>query len=444
MKKRLKLFTFLLASLLGLLSFGQIVNPKISGIIEHNSKGLEAATINVLNTKDSSLVKMSISNKNGQFEIENLKAASYLVKISVVGFNDFYSNTIDLVKTPVTNLQTINLTVADKGLKNVMVSTKKPYIEQKIDRLIINVEASPSNTGSNALEVLEKSPGITVDKDGNISLKGKAGVVVYVDGRPTYLSAADLASMLRNMNSTQIELFEIMTNPPAKYDAAGNSGVINIKTKKDKKIGFNGNTTVGVTQGYYFRNNQSLGLNYRTKKLNLFSNLSRSENRRRQSLSILRNFNDVNTKELLSTFDQTAVMTTRDDSYNYKVGLDFFASKKTTLGIVVNGFTNPENTVNNNSTYIYNKTGSLVNKTDAISNFNENWKNISANFNLRHTIDSTGKEISADFDIIKYSSKNSTALYNSYYNSLNNPILPFDTLLGNLPGNISIYSAKID
>lgn len=444
MKKNFKLIALLVSVFIGIASFAQQTSTKIKGVIENNSKGLEAATVSVLNTKDSSLVKMGISNKTGQFEIENLKPSTYLIKISVVGFNDYYSEIIDLIKNPVTNLSTISLINADKGLKNVVVTTKKPFIEQKIDRLIINVEASPSNTGSTALEVLEKSPGITVDKDGNISLKGKAGVVVYVDGRPTYLSASDLASMLRNMNSSQIELLEIMTNPPAKYDAAGNSGVINIKTKKDKKIGFNGSVTAGVTQGFYFRNNQSLSLNYRTKKVNLFSNLSRSENKRRQGLDILRHFNDVNTKELLSTFDQEAVMISKDNSYNAKLGLDYFISKKTTLGFVINGFSNPENTVNNNTTDIFNKTGVLVNKTNAISNFNENWKNISGNINLRHSIDSTGKEISVDLDMIKYNSKNSTALYNSYYNSLNNPILPFDTLVGNLPGDINIYSAKVD
>lgn len=444
MKKNFKILALLVTGLIGIASFAQQNSPIIKGVIESNSKGLEAATISVLNSKDSSLVKMGISNKAGQFEIENLKPATYIIKISVVGFNEYYSELIDLAKNPVTSLSTIHLVNADKGLKNVVVSTKKPFIEQKIDRLIINVEASPSNTGSTALEVLEKSPGITVDKDGNISLKGKSGVVVYVDGRPTYLSASDLASMLRNMNSTQIELLEIMTNPPAKYDAAGNSGVINIKTKKDKKIGFNGSVTAGVTQGFYLRNNQSLSLNYRTKKVNLFSNVSRNENKRRQGLNILRHFNDVHTKELLSTFDQEAVMTSKDNSDNFKLGLDYFATKKTTLGFVINGFSNPENTVNNNSTNIFNKSGVLINKTNAISFFNENWKNISANINLRHTIDSAGKEISADLDYIKYSSKNSTALYNSYYNSLNNPILPFDTLVGNLPGNITIYSAKLD
>ncbi len=117
-------------------------------------------------------------------------------------------------------------------LKEVKVVAKKRAIEQQIDKTVINVDAIISNAGTSALDVLEKSPGVQVDKDGNVSLKGKQGVTIMLDGRPTYLSGQELANLLRGMESSQIDQVEIMTNPPAKYDAAGNSGVINIKTKK--------------------------------------------------------------------------------------------------------------------------------------------------------------------------------------------------------------------
>jgi outer membrane receptor for monomeric catechols len=106
--------------------------------------------------------------------------------------------------------------------------------------------------------VLEKSPGVTVDKDGNISLKGKQGVQIYIDGKPSYVSGADLVNLLKNMNAVQLEQIEIMTNPPAKYDAAGNSGIINIKTKKNKAKGFNGSATASFSQGAYWRSNANL------------------------------------------------------------------------------------------------------------------------------------------------------------------------------------------
>src|SRR5205085_2108408 len=162
-----------------------------------------------------------------------------------------------------------------------------PLIENKIDRTVVNVDAAPTNAGATALEVLEKSPGISVDNDGNISLKGKQGVIVMVDGKPTYLSSADLVTMLRNMPATALDQIEIMTNPPAKYDASGNSGIINIKTKKSKNEGFNGSFTTSGTLSLYKRNgtlltparsSESLNLNYRKGKFNLFGNINYNYN----------------------------------------------------------------------------------------------------------------------------------------------------------------------
>jgi iron complex outermembrane recepter protein len=148
-------------------------------------------------------------------------------------------------------LPAFNLVAVSKSLTGVTVTAKRPLIEQKVDRTIVNVDASVTNAGTNALEVLEKSPGITVDKDGNISLKGKEGVMVMIDGRPTQLGGEDLANFLRNMSSNQMDQVEIMTNPPARYDAAGNAGIINIKTKKNKAAGYNGTISLGYIQGRY-------------------------------------------------------------------------------------------------------------------------------------------------------------------------------------------------
>src|SRR5258705_10795842 len=182
-----------------------------------------------------------------------------------------------------------------KSIEGVTVVAKRPLIEQKIERTIVNVEASVTNVGASALEVLEKSHGISVDKDGNISLKGKQGVQVYIDGRPSYLSGADLANMLRSMSASQLEQIEIMTNPPAKYDAAGNSGVINIKTKKNKLFGYNGSLTTGYTQGNFARFNESGNFNYRNGKINLFTNVSYNRNHRGEDLIISRNFRELAT-----------------------------------------------------------------------------------------------------------------------------------------------------
>jgi outer membrane receptor protein involved in Fe transport len=169
----------------------------------------------------------------------------------------------------------------------------KPFIEQQIDKTVVNVENSVVSAGSTAIEILEKSPGVTVDKDGNISLKGKQNVMVMLDGKPTYMSSSDLANMLRNMQSTQLDKIEIMTNPPAKYDAAGNAGVINIRLKKNQNLGFNGSANLGLGYGFYQslpKENAGLNLNYRKEKLNIFGNFSGNDRQSFQLQEIDRKF----------------------------------------------------------------------------------------------------------------------------------------------------------
>ena len=182
-----------------------------------------------------------VANKNGDFLFEDVSEGKYLVSISAVGHQKGFSESFEINESnQVVSLKTVELQPESKSLAGVTVASKKPLIEQKIDRTIVNVEAAVTNVGASALEVLEKSPGISIDKDGNISLKGKQGVQVYIDGRPSYLSGTDLANLLKSMSANQLEQIEIMTNPPAKYEAAGNSGIINIKTKKTKQFGYSG------------------------------------------------------------------------------------------------------------------------------------------------------------------------------------------------------------
>ena len=215
---------------------------KVSGsVVDGSKKTIESATIALLRAKDSSKVKFAVAGKEGAFSFEGIADGRYLVSVTAVGHQPGYSPLFEITpEAPSVKLKTIELIPVTKSMGAVVVTARKPLIEQRIDRTIVNVDASITNAGTNALEVLEKSPGISVDKDGNISLKGKQGVVVLVDGRPTQLGAADLANMLRTMQSSGLDQIEIMTNPPAKYDAAGNAGVINIKTKKNKQMGYTG------------------------------------------------------------------------------------------------------------------------------------------------------------------------------------------------------------
>ncbi|HSC36277.1 MAG TPA: outer membrane beta-barrel family protein, partial [Chitinophagaceae bacterium] len=299
------------------------------------------------------------------------------------------------------------------------------------------------NVGATALEVLEKSPGITLDKDGNISLKGKQGVQVFIDGRPSYLSGAELVNLLRNMSASQLDQIEIMTNPPAKYDAAGNSGIINIKTKKNKVKGFNGNATVGYSQGVYWRTNENLNMNYRNGKLNAFMNYSFNKNNQFQELTIHRTYKESDGKTIKAQFDQVAFMPKNNINDNLKLGMDYFLSKKTTIGFVASGFINPSNDNNFNTSYLKNPSGQVDSIVKSSSMNHSTWKNGAVNLNFRHEYDSTGRELSADLDYSTYRSASNQDFVNaSYYADWTSKGQA--NLVSSLPVNIDIYSAKMD
>jgi len=445
MKKILFLLTIALTAL-SFAGMAQVKNGKVTGtVIDGNVKKVESATITLLRAKDSSVAKMSVADKTGKYEFDGIAEGSYLVSVSAVGHSKGYSEKFDINSSNLSvTLKTIELVPQAKAIGEVTVTAKKPLIEQKLDRTIVNVEASVTNVGNSALEVLEKAPGVTVDKDGNVSLKGKQGVTIMIDGRPSYLSGADLANMLRSMSASQLEQIEIMTNPPAKYDAAGNSGVINIKTKKNKQFGYNGSITSTYAQGRYPRFNESGNFNYRNGKVNLFTSLSYNRNHRGEDLDITRNLRDLNTKELTGITIQNTDMKNQGKFYSAKVGLDYSVSKKTTVGFVVNGFYNPSLWESKTVAKFYDANGAYLNETKSFTSNTEKWKNYSGNANFRHVFDSTNQEITADFDYVKYTSTSNQPLYSSKFDNAGNPVGMQETLLGSLPQTIEIVSGKID
>ena len=443
------LFISLLLAKLLLLScvgYGQATNGKISGTVaDARQARLVAATVFLLKAKDSSVAKIGASGKDGQYHFDNISYGRYLIAVSATEHAKTYSTPFDLNEThPSISLPAIELVAQVKSLHAVTVTSARPLVEQKIDRTVVNVEASITNAGSNALEVLEKSPGISVDKDGNISLKGKDGVIVLIDGRQTYLSGADLAVYLRNINASQLDQVEIMTNPPAKYDAAGNSGIINIKTKKNRQQGYNGSVNAGYGQGRYPKANDGLNFNYRKNKLNLFTNLSHNYSENFNQLTIQRNFRDKQTKNLLSHFEQEARNQSVSRSYNGKLGMDYFAAKNTTLGVVFNSFLNNRSFDSYNNSYISDADGNPGSQTKAVTDNKQLWKNWGTNINFRQALDTLGSELTADLDYSQYDTRNNLRMINSYFDASGRPTYTGDTLLGALPQNIRIYSGRMD
>ncbi len=438
------LFTLTFILLVGAL-FAQQPNVLKGKVVGQGRETIESATISLLSARDSATVKLALSDKSGNFLFENLQPGRYVVCISAIGFSEAYSPVFEITSSTLDKtLEVFTLQPLSKSMDAVIIRAKRPLVEQKIDRTIINVEASVTNVGSTAMEVLEKSPGISVDKDGNISLKGKEGVMILIDGRPTHLSNADLANMLRGMNASELDQLEIMTNPPAKYDAAGNAGIINIKTKKNKAFGYNASITLGYGQGFFPKHNQGINFNYRKGKINLFTNINHNYNKRFEDLDIQRKFRDKTSKELISHFDQEARMKSENTYVGGKLGLDYAPSKSTTIGLVFSGGTRPQVYENRNLNNIYNAANNLIEQTRAYSHQENDYNNYSVNLNFRKLLDSAGKELTADADYLYYDILTDQTLSNYYFNPQGLPSRKSDTLFGLLPQEIKIYSGKVD
>ena len=383
---------------------------EINGIIkDDNGKPLAGASITLQKAKDSAIVKVAVSNKEGNYTLINIKEGKYFVATSSVGFANQSSEIFDFDGKNY-NVPSIILAKATKQLSEVTVVSKKPMIEVKADKTIFNIEGSINATGSDAFELLRKSPGVMIDKDDNVSLSGKNGVQIYIDGRPSPLSGKDLADFLRSMQSSQIEAIELITNPSAKYDAAGNAGIVNFRLKKNKLFGTNGSANTGYAVGTYSKYNAGLNLNNRNNKTNLFGSYNYNNNKNLNTLSIYRDLLD-------SIFDQKGFMLNKNQTHNFKTGFDYYANKYNTFGIIVNGGFTENDMINNGSTpTFYKPTNTLVRTLVANNSAVGNNNNININGNYRHT-DTSGRELNIDANYGRFNIKNNQQQPNSYYDA---------------------------
>ena len=324
-------------------------------------------------------------------------------------------------------------------LQEVTVRAKKPLIQIFPDKTVVNVDAAITNTGATVLEVLEKSPGITIDRNGNIGLKGKQGVLIMIDGKPSQITGSDLTNLLTGMSASQVDQIEIMDNPSARYDAAGNAGIINIKTKKNRQKGFNGNVNLAIGQGKFTRTVNSLNLNQYSGKINLFANVNVNVNRNFMKMYALRNYYEADNTTLISILDQPSYLEGRAPSQNIKTGMDYFITKKTTLGTVLN-FTNFSRTTTGANEAVWkdaegNNDSAIVTTND----HKDKLKSYAVNINVRHVFNAS-TELTADFDYLGYRINNNLF----FNNQLKAPGGYDEDIIGSIPSTINIFTGKAD
>jgi len=416
----------------------------ISGVLlDEQGKPMIYATASLLSAQDSSLIKGAISNEQGTYTFDHVKKGTYIIKASTIGYEKAVTQPFTVSDdSPNVNLPELKMQPNTHSLSTVSITAAKPLIERKIDRTVMNVENSVLAAGNTAMDILERAPGVSVDKDDNISLKGKQGVTVMINDKLTYLTAAQLATLLRSTDGNTIQSIELITNPSAKYDAAGNSGIINIKLKKNKQSGTNGSITLGAGYGNYGKDNETLQLNHKEGDLNVFGSFSHNDNKRDQSIGIKR----VITDNLGNTtyFNQTSPFLESDHNNSYRIGADYDMSSKNTIGFVVNGYFNTEHDSNNNYTYIGPNFTQVDSSLRTVTGINQTYNNFAVNLNDAFKIDTAGQQISADLDYSKFKNNAIQSYVTNFFlpdGSMQHP----EAFLGNItPSDISIRTAKVD
>jgi hypothetical protein len=412
---------------------------QISGsITDANGKPLGGASVSLLHAKDSSVAKLSLTKENGVYVFSGISLGKYLVSASHIGLEPSYSNVFELGNENIT-LPSLSLAKSSAGaMKGVVVTAKKPMVEVKADKTILNVEGTINAVGSDALDLLRKAPGVLVDRDDNISLSGKNGVQVYIDGRPSPLSGKDLSEYLKSLQSASIEAVEIITNPSARYEAAGNAGIINIRLKKNKSYGTNGSVNAGYNIGTYPKYNTGFALNHRNNNINLFGNYNYYHGKNANYMDMYR----ITPSNLL--FEQHSDMINRNRSNNFKAGMDYFINKKNTIGIIVNGNISTPRFQNFSRTEIFNRPGGTLDSILVANNESRmSRRNVNTNLNYRFA-DTSGHELNLDADYGTYKIENDQYQPNLVFDPGMATLFSREIVNMLTPADIKIYSLKAD
>ena len=411
----------------------------VSGVVldESTGKPLEFATVLLRDTAGHSL-RGEITDKQGAFTL-NTPSGELIFEASLMGYQAV-QHKITVHDGRVSGMpEKIQLMPESREMAAVVVSAtvRKPLIERKVDMLVMNVESMIAAESSNALELLKKAPGVSVDRDGNIKLNGQS-VEIWLDGRPSQLGGDELVALLESTDGGSIDKVEIISHPSSKYDAAGSGGIINIKTKRNFAKGFNGNVRTSyrqyLEQDFFFGSNGGLSLSYRTEKMNTYL----SYNLSREKLFSNTERTEIHTRDSLR---RDAHIFTHDNRLNQsaRLGFDYFLNKKNTLGFIANaGFSRGGDKDNGYTVSSYGNVrhDSLTTKSSTGREFN----NGSVNLNYTHIFDNEAQELTANLDYVRFTSLPWQEQRTVYYT-------PYDTSTAFKNTNdqtVSIYSAKVD
>ena len=414
----------------------QSVSRLQGNVVSSKKKALAFVTVSLLSASDSNMVKASLTNELGSYDFFVTTSDLYFIEFSFVGYEKSFSSVFRIEAGKDVQLDDITLKESHTTLNNHIVTSKKPFIELRGDKMVLNVESSINNSGINAFELLRKSPGIQVDNNDNISMKGKSGVRVAIDGKMTQFDAKDLSAYLKSINSSEIESVELIANPSSKYEASGSAGIINIKLKKNKKYGTNASVNLDYIQGITPKGSSNLNLNHRNKKINYFGNIAINSGINKNTINLYR-------VQLDTLYDFKNINKQEETNFNLKAGADYSVNSKSTLGFLflLNNNNSDELGFSNTPIYLNSNHGFIKNLQ---SNSERKVRFRNSNFNLNYIIvDTTGYEINLDANYGTYRKTGESYQPNLYLDNQNN-LLSAIINRNETPVNIDIYNFKFD
>lgn len=417
-------------------------NPTVTGKIIEKESGnpLGFATVS-LHTDQNKIAGGTTTMDDGTFQIERLEAGKYRLKVSFIGFRDTLVNLEIVNGSETLNIGTLKLSADAVSLKSAVITAKVPVIEQKLDKIVMNVSEAVSTEGSNALDILRKAPGISVDPSGNILLNGRP-VQVWIDGRPSNLSGTDLESFLNGTDGSTIDKLEIIAHPSSRYDAAGSGGIINIKTKRNFAKGISGSVrgsyNVAPKNKLYHGADGTLTLGYRSEK----SNTTISYSPRYAD-----GFNYFKTKTWMEngyTLESNTFLDRYNKNHGLRVASDYFINKNNIVGFILNGVTSRSADSSDSDTGSRLFSGSeLVEKTATSINNKFRYGNLSANLNYTH-IFREGTELTLNGDYYYYDMNRKTGQENFFTNAGGAESRLPSIFRSNSDQFVNIYSVKAD
>ncbi|WP_295715601.1 outer membrane beta-barrel family protein [Mucilaginibacter sp.] len=407
----------------------------VQGSIQNSKKErLSGTSILLYRFLDSTKISQQASDSSGDFKFTQISPGVYYIQVTMVGY-------LPVITTPFkisgTAVQLPALTMNEKitHLSEVVVNSRVPRLEQKSDRLVINV-GNMNTAGDNSLEVLTKAPGIRLDKDDNILFRNNGGVNVMINGKQTFMTGSEVSNYLKLLPGNLISKIELIANPPGNFDAEGTAGVINIVLKRNKVAGYNGNVNSTAGYGRYGKLSGGLNLNYNSGKFSVYTRLSEAYIDSYNRLTINRQIGDENFNEV--NFWHPKIYAT-----SYILGADYFAAKNQTIGFMFKGLNSPQTVNAVSNSVITNSSGVIgyVNGSNPQKSGNDSY---SFNFNYTINLDTIAQKLGFDADYVSNSATNNQSYLNEYLNGNGNPATAPVNLRSSNPVDFTVYSIKMD